>query len=150
MSTPSTAGSVERPRSCRQLRAKPVALQLDDTIFLHAGIPPELAELSLEGINERVWRELEAFDAYQRELVERKLTLPFFTFAEILTAVQTVRYPLGSQPPAVLERVLSVGGWFTVHQAGPLWFRGYATWPDDEGTRRIVSLLDRYEAGRSL
>ncbi len=132
----------------RWLRAKPVAIQLDDTIFLHAGISPELADLSLEDINERVWRELEAFDAYQRELVARKLTLPFFTFEEILMTVQTVLYPPGAQPPAVLERVLSIGGWFTVHPGGPLWFRGYATWPDDEGTAHIVRLLDRYEAAR--
>ncbi len=52
----------------RWLRAKPVAIQLDDTIFLHAGISPELADLRLADINERVWRELEAFDAYQPEL----------------------------------------------------------------------------------
>ena len=132
----------------RWLRAKPVAIQLGDTIFLHAGIPPELAELSLEDINERVWRELEAFDAYQRELVERQLTLSFFTFEEFLTAAHTARYPMGSQAPAVLERVLNIGGWFTVHPSGPLWFRGYATWPEDEGTAHIVRLLDRYEAAR--
>ena len=73
----------------RWLRVKPVATQLGDTIFLHAGIPPELSDLSLEDINERVWQELEAFDAYQRRLVERQLTLPFFTFEEMLTAAQT-------------------------------------------------------------
>lgn len=132
----------------RWLRAKPVAIQLGDTIFLHAGIPPELADLSLEDINARVWRELEVFDTYRRRLVERQLTLPFFTFEEILTAAQTARDALGPQPPAVLDRVLNIGGWFTVHPAGPLWFRGYATWPEDAGTAQIVRLLDRYEAGR--
>ena len=114
----------------RWLRAKPVAIQLGDTIFLHAGIPPELADLSLEDINERVWQELKAFDAYQRRLVERRLTLPFFTFEEILTAAQTAHDALGPQPPAVLDRVLNIGGWFTMHPAGPLWFRGYATWSE--------------------
>ena len=132
----------------RWLRAKSVAIQLGGTIFLHAGIPPELADLSLEDINERVRRELEVFDTYQRRLVERQLTLPFFTFEEILTAAQTAREALGPQPPAVLDRVLNIGGWFTVHPAGPLWFRGYATWPEDEGTTRISSLLNRYGAGR--
>ena len=132
----------------RWLRAKPVAMQLGDTIFLHAGIPPELADLSLEDINARVWRELEVFDSYRRRLVERQLTLPFFTFEEILTAAQTARDALGPQPPEVLDRVLNIGGWFTVHPAGPLWFRGYATWPEDAGTAQIVRLLDRYEAGR--
>ena len=130
------------------LRAKPVAIQLDDTIFLHAGIPPELAELSLEDINKRVRRELEAFDQYQRELVKHKLTLPFFTFAEILTTVQTVRYPKGLAPPAVLEHVRRHRRLAYRAPDGPLWFRGYATWPDDNGTPRIVSVLDRYEAER--
>ena len=132
----------------RWLRAKPVVIQLGDTIFLHAGISPELAELSLEDINQRVWHELEAFDAYRRELFHRKLTLPFFTFEEILTTAQTVLYPPGSQPPAVVARVLHIGGWLTVHPGGPLWFRGYATWPEDEGTAHIVRVLDRYEAAR--
>ena len=132
----------------RWLRTKPVATQLGDTILLHAGIPPELADFSLETINERVWRELEAFDAYQHELVERKVTLPFFTFDEILTAAQTVHDALGVQPPSVLERVLNIGGWFTLHPHGPLWFRGYATWTDDEGASRVNTLLDRYGAAR--
>ena len=132
----------------RWLRVRPTAIQLGDTIFLHAGIPPELANLSLEDINERVWEELEAFETYQRRLVERKLTLPFFTFDETLTAAQTAHDALGPQRPAVLDRVLAVGGWFTVHPAGPLWFRGYATWSEDAGTAHIVRLLDRYDAGR--
>ena len=132
----------------RWLRAKPVAMQLGDTIFLHAGIPPELADLSLEDINARVWRELEAFDTYQHRLVERQLTLPFFTFDEILKAAHTARDALGPQAPAVLDRVLNVGGWLTVHPAGPLWFRGYATWPEEAGTAHIAGLLDRHDAGR--
>ena len=132
----------------RWLRAKPVVIHLGDTIFLHAGIPPELAKLSLHDINQRVWRELEAFDAYRRELVERKLTLPFFTFEQILTAVQSILYPPGSQPPVVVERVLNIGGWLTVRPGGPLWFRGYATWPDDDGTAHVGRLLERYQAAR--
>ncbi len=35
-----------------------------------------------------------------------------------------------------------------MHPGGPLWFRGYATWPDDEGTAHIVRLLERYKAAR--
>ncbi len=61
-------------------------------------------------------------------------------------ALRLLRNP--AQPPAVLERVLSIGGWFTVHPGGPLWFRGYATWPEDEGMVHVGSLLDRYEAAR--
>ena len=44
--------------------------------------------------------------------------------------------------------MLNIGGWLAVHPEGPLWFRGYATWAEDEGTAHIVRLLDRYEAAR--
>ncbi len=31
---------------------------------------------------------------------------------------------------------------------GPLWFRGYATWTDEEGTKAIAGILRRYDARR--
>ena len=45
------------------LRKRQVVVKEGDTIFLHAGISPLIAQLSIESINERVWQEIEAFDA---------------------------------------------------------------------------------------
>lgn len=154
----------------RWLRAKPVAVQLAGSIFLHAGIPPDLARLSLDDINDRVRRELEAFESYRRVLIERKLILPSFTFEEILTAakiaVQAARTIQasgvsrndgwgwvddgGQQVVSVAEHILQVGGWFTLHPDGPLWFRGYATWTEEEGAPQVAALLDRYAAERFI
>jgi len=35
-----------------------------------------------------------------------------------------------------------------VNPGGPLWFRGFATWTDQEGAGRIAQLLSRYKIER--
>ena len=72
----------------RWLRAKSVVTQVGDTIFLHRGIHPEMAPSTLQEIHERAKREIRSFDEYRRHLVERQMTLPFFTIQEMLVTVQ--------------------------------------------------------------
>ncbi|MFQ5818087.1 MAG: hypothetical protein ACE5H2_09075, partial [Terriglobia bacterium] len=33
------------------------------------------------------------------------------------------------------------GGWFSFHPEGPLWFRGFALWPQEVGAARVANLL---------
>ena len=142
------------------LRAKRVVLRLGDSIFLHAGIPPALAAVSLDEINERVRRELRVFDSYQRALIERKLILLFFMFEEILRAVADALKVVHTAATlgngrhrglhSLLDQVLNIRGSFAMHPNGPLWFRGYAKWNKDEGAAQMTSLLDRYGATRFI
>jgi hypothetical protein len=48
----------------------------------------------------------------------------------------------------MLQAVLDVGESPLLAGDGPLWFRGFATWPDDEGGAHIASLLSQYQAVR--
>jgi hypothetical protein len=153
-----------RGRYGRWLRTKPAVLQLNDTVFLHAGINPDLAPRRLEDINRQVLAEIKRFDDYRSRMVTRKLILPFFTLTEILMAAQVEVAvsvatanarasdasagrgvePLVDPDPLGLKRLLDIDTWSLVDPNGPMWFRGFATWSPDVGASQISSLLQRY------
>ena len=151
----------------RWLRSKPVVARVGDAIFLHGGIDPDLAPTTLEDINEQARREIKTFDDFHRYLVDRKMVLPFFTFDESLAAaqlelaawverVEPVGPPApGRRPPVLrsrdrdhINRLLNilnnVGTWSILNPNGPVWFRGFARWPPEEGRLKVMGLLDQY------
>ncbi len=62
--------------------------------------------------------------------------------------------PTGKIPPdarevaAALLPVANIGESSLFAPEGPLWFRGYATWTDEEGAPEVAALLKRYRARR--
>lgn len=150
----------------RWLRSKPVVARVGDAMFMHGGIDPDLAPATLEDINKQARREIQTFDDFHRHLVDRKMILPFFTFDESLEAAQLelaswverlepVGPPVPGRRPPVLEsrdrdhinfllNILNVGTWSIVTPNGPVWFRGFARWPPEEGRSKVMGLLDQY------
>jgi hypothetical protein len=148
----------------RWLRELPFALIVDDILFLHAGITPELADWGVDGLNSRVATEVGAFDAYRRRLVERKRITSFANLSELLSGaaretegidwLPPYEAPLGEPPPlhadlaAVgqererFQSLFHLNSWFLSAPEGPLWFRGYARWDEAEGTPQAAALLD--------
>ncbi len=144
----------------RWLRSKPVVARVGDAIFMHGGIDPDLAPPTLEDINEQARREIQTFDDFYRHLVDRKVILPFFTFPELQEAA---RHEVGAwierlqsgSPPVLSWRdrdhlnliskiVANVNTWSIVDPNGPVWFRGFARWPPEEGRSKVMGLLDQY------
>ncbi|MDA2927930.1 metallophosphoesterase, partial [Acidobacteria bacterium AH-259-G07] len=143
----------------RWLKKRPAVAQIGDTIFLHGGIHPTLASLTVKEINKRIKKEIQAFDEYKRYLVQQRLILPFFTLNEMVAAArgeveiqkpEPVEEPWPAQDPSlhtqILNQFLDVGNWLIMHPDGPLWFRGFATWPKEEGEQHLGSLLEAYGA----
>ena len=150
----------------RWLRSKPVVVRVGDAIFMHGGIDPDLAPATLEDINKQARREIQTFDDFHRHLVDRKMILPFFTFDESLAAAQSELAawvervePVGPPAPGrrrpvlrsrdrdhinLLLNILNVGMWSIVKPNGPVWFRGFARWPPEEGRLKVMGLLDQY------
>ncbi len=50
------------------------------------------------------------------------------------------------QEQARLVQFLGYGDWLSVKVDGPLWFRGYDKWTDEEGTAQIGKVLEAYDA----
>jgi len=136
----------------RWLRTKPTVLRLGDTVFLHAGIRPDLAPRRLEDINNQVLTEIKRIDQYRSRMIAGKLILPFFTLSEVLAAAQAeleaagnaVRDPLDNPDPLGLGGLVRIGTWALFDPNGPLWFRGFAMWSEAEGASQMTKLLQRY------
>ena len=153
----------------RWLRAKPVAARVGDSILLHGGLDPTREPTALEEINKGARRELETYDRYREQLVERGIILPFFTFQETIAAIQqelnywlTLLAPEGPPAPnsnvrvdredrehlAMLAETQGLRVWSVIEENGPVWFRGFARWDEDTGLPLARSLTERYGVAR--
>ncbi|MDA2937829.1 metallophosphoesterase [Acidobacteria bacterium AH-259-A15] len=138
----------------RWLRSLSAVIKIGDAIFLHGGIDPDIASFKLEEINRRIKKELEAFDRQKDYFVKRRVMLPFFTRTEMFAAAQTELEAYGgdgfnsqrSRLVNVLTEFLRMGRWLSIHSKGPLWFRGFAQWPEETGAQRARDLLQTYKA----
>ncbi len=141
------------------LRTLPTAVRIDDTIFVHGGISQQLAEWSLEEINDRVRQEIEDFDTAKRRMIDRQLIVPFATLQEMFDAAdgELQRFQMMQDrkrrlrradldTAEILEKFLTINNWLVLHPEGPLWFRGYDRWPDVGGDALLDDVLDELDA----
>jgi hypothetical protein len=143
----------------RWLRARPATVRVGDTVFVHGGFNPETSPATLDEVNVQVRDELDRFDRVRRVLVDRQAALAFFQFRDLLDAARTITdahrgglvdgaASTQQDGLAVLGDLEGLGSWNLVNPDGPLWFRGFATWSEDEGRPRIDLLADRFGAAR--
>jgi hypothetical protein len=142
------------------LRSKPIAVEIDGTIFMHGGLSPEWRADSLDDVNRRVRQEIAAWDEGVRWLEQRKAVMPFATIGEVVAAAdaelrsiapqlkQGQASPDETQAAQVLAPILQIDSSSLVSPNGPLWFRGFATWTDDEGAPLMAAVLKKYKAKR--
>jgi hypothetical protein len=126
-------------------------IRVDDSIFLHGGINPALDFKNIDQINAAVKLEIQAFDSITRYLIDRKLALPFYTIEEFAQAAKEevektkAINPVEQTPEhrkhiQILEGLLQAANWLSIHDDGPLWFRGYDRWSGEEGEPLITKL----------
>jgi hypothetical protein len=153
----------EQGKYGKWLRERPALVLLDGTVFVHGGIAPEFAAWKLDDINKRVRNEIQAFDSFRQLFLQQGVVLPFFTLEEMagattselnflrgevdrkrqegLAAGKTYE-PSGEEKRSIeaLETFLSFPSWLSIHSAGPLWFRGYGSWTEEEGAAQLEKL----------
>ncbi|MDP6581505.1 MAG: metallophosphoesterase [Vicinamibacterales bacterium] len=154
----------------RWLMTKAVVAKVGDSILLHGGLHPTKSPSDLSDITEQAHDEIEAYHRYKEQLVDRGIILPFFTFEETNTAVQQeLNYwielvsPTGPPPPNVdavslsrserelVDTMLEMGNmrsWSVISSDGPVMFRGFARWNEDEGPALARELTNRYGVAR--
>ncbi len=135
------------------IRQHAALAEIDEVIFLHGGIDPSLAHLKVDTINGHVRDEIKAFDDAKKYLVDKNVILPFFTLQEMTNVVQAEimaerksQVATDPQGQARMVQFLGYGDWLSVRVDGPLWFRGYDKWTDDEGMAQIGKVLEAYDA----
>jgi calcineurin-like phosphoesterase family protein len=137
----------------RWLRGHDAVAEIDGTIFLHGGIHPDLAKTKLGAINNRIHDEIKAFDASKEYLQNEKVILPFFNLQEINNVLQAEliaelksRVPGNDERQAKIKEFLRREDWFSVRVDGPLWFRGYDQWSEEEGAPQVSKVLEDTKA----
>lgn len=158
-----------RGRYGRWLRGKPIAAVRENAIFMHAGISPD-HPASVEAVNTRAREEMARYESYLQRMVARKLALPSFTLPEVLEASTAELQAAGraiedakakNEPPDLSAfdvpllreavEITKMGEWSLLAPQGPLWFRGYANWPEDEATAaKVHAFLDAQGSQRII
>lgn len=144
----------------RWIRSRKVALKVDDSIFMHAGLPLD-STASIDDVNRTAAREVRAFDDTLAMLQRAGLVTPFAGIQEIVDAAAAEinriailirdkqELPLEVTQTYVerLQHLVALKDWSLIAQEGPLWFRGYATL-GDEAAPAVQALLKRHGAAR--
>jgi hypothetical protein len=135
------------------LRGHDAVAEIDGVIFLHGGIHPDLASTKLAAMNKRIREEIKEFDASKQYLQNEKLILPFFNMQEVNNVLNAeVIAELKSRVPAANERQAKIleflkhQDWLSVRVDGPLWFRGYDQWSEEEGAPQVSKVVEAYKA----
>jgi hypothetical protein len=135
------------------LRGHAALAEINGVIFLHGGISPSLASMKLNAINSRIRDEISAFDSYKQYMLDERMILPFFNLQEITAVVQAEisaekksKVPSNPDLQARLSQFLQFPGWLSVGTDGPLWFRGYDQWSEEEGSAQVDKILQSFKA----
>ncbi len=144
----------------RWLRARPAIFVAQQTAFMHGGLSPALAGVSLEEIEKKVREDLATFDADRALFVSEGLILPFFDIQETFRAVREEleaksKDGKDAERRQTYEHFLDWGSWTMNSADGPLWFRGYGRWSDAEGEVEMPRLLssagvERFVVGHTV
>ena len=144
----------------RWLRSKPILAEIDGSVFMHGGVNTEFSTDSLDDISRRARRELAAWDEGVRWLEQQKLVVPVSILTEIVAAAraQLVQFSTYQKEGTLTEdhiraaRALlplaEIGASSLLHPEGPLWFRGFSSWTDEEGAPRMAALLQKFRVRR--
>jgi Calcineurin-like phosphoesterase len=130
------------------LREHSAVAKVGDVIYLHGGLSPTVASLKLDTINSHVRDEIKEFDADKQYMVDEKVILPFFTLQEVnaiaqaeIIAERKNRISNDTRRQERLLQFLKLGEWLSVRNDGPLWFRGYDQWTDEEAAVHVDKAL---------
>ena len=135
------------------LRGHATLAEINGVIFLHGGISPSVASMKLTAINSGIHDEISTFDSCKQSMLDERLILPFFNLQEItavaqaeITAEKKSRVPSNPGLQAKLFQFLQFPDWLSVRVDGPLWFRGYDQWNEEEGISQVDKILQSFKA----
>jgi Calcineurin-like phosphoesterase len=147
----------------RWLRSHRVVFTESGTAFMHAGVRPDMA-VTFDDINRTAIRDITAWDDTKAAMVKAQIVPAFCTLPEAVEAavaeLQRISAALqASAPPGdhvtrefveQLQTLLAVGKSSLFEPEGPLWFRGFALWPDtqESSDTQVTPVLAKFGVER--
>ncbi len=145
----------------RWLRSKPIIASIGGTVFMHAGINLDFTTETLDGLNKRARREIQQWDEGRKWLETQGRIKPSSDTYEVH---QVARVEVDRANKIMAEQrhletevrrsamlalpLANIGTSSLLAGDGPLWYRGFATWTDDEGAERVDALLKHHRVSR--
>jgi len=127
------------------LHKRPVVFVIDGVLFVHGGLGPDLAGLSVDEINAKVVSELATYERLRKLMIEDRL-VP--STAELASLVSV--YVEMDPPDPKYAELAGAEQWLVFSEGGPLWFRGGARWEEETETERMIELLAGIGAERAV
>jgi len=135
------------------LRKRSALAKIGGVIFLHGGISPSLIPLKLDDVNARIRSEIQQYDDIRQYLTDENILLPFFTLQETTAIVQAEliaehksHAASNEMRSAKISQLAGLSSWLCIREDGPLWFRGYDQWSEEEGLSQVEKILGAYNA----
>jgi hypothetical protein len=148
------------------LREKDIAAVVAGTLFMHAGLNPSRPPpATINEVNDRLRAEVRRLDAFRKRLVDKRLATTAFDLQEYIdvtvvelqaasAAIEAAKAE-GKELPALdvpflreAQEITGIAKWTVVEPEGPLWFRGWATWPEDSTAAQVTAFLDQMKLTR--
>ena len=132
------------------LLEKNVIAVVNGTAFVHGGLPPEVADLGLDGVNRGLKQDLVDYVSALAVLTEAEVLLPTDSFYDHEKIVEEYMPPLDASQE-VLDAVTTVrklGDAPVLHSDGPLWYRGNIACSEIIEGHRLQASLDAIGADR--
>ncbi len=134
----------------RWLRTLPVAIMIDGALFIHGGLSPQTAGMSVAEINDEVASEMKTFDTARRYLVSKSILPPTASVVEVGYAVHALMVEAEQEDSTDMVRrhaeqlkpVSGIDDWLMMSPEGPLWFRGPTRWDEELQGDEMAALLD--------
>ena len=144
----------------RWIRGRKTMLQVDDTIFMHAGLHPDQTA-SIEDVNRAVEHDVRTWDALVSVFERNRLVSPAYLLQDIIDVAQVeigrivVAQKSGEPLPEyvtqdyvkLLQHLQGIPKWTLIDADGPLWYRGLAQHGEDIQPA-LDALLSRLKAKR--
>jgi len=135
------------------LRQHSALAKIAGVIFLHGGISPSLIPMKLDDINARIRGEIQQYDDARQYLTDENILLPYFTWQETAAVLQAEliaehksHVPSNAMRSAKISQLAGLSTWLCIREDGPLWFRGYDQWSDEEGPPQVEKILGAFNA----
>lgn len=132
------------------LLEKNVIAVVNGTAFVHGGLPPEVADLGLDGVNRGLKQDLVDYVNALAVLAEAEVLLPTDSFYDHEKIVEAYMPPLDVSQE-VLDAVAAVrklGDAPVLNSDGPLWYRGNIACSEIIEGHRLQASLDALGADR--
>jgi len=132
------------------LRARPVAVMINDVLFIHGGVSPSVAGMTVDEINTAVAKEIKTFDRARQYLVSKSLLPPTASVVEVGSMVHLIMIEADKdistdtvrRHAEQLKPIAGINAWHMISPDGPLWFRGAARWDEELRGEEMAMLLD--------